>query len=65
MKSQDNKNFIAAIILGLSFVLSAYIYACSTRYESHPKFPNVVIDKWKGEIIVKKIINPVDKLKIN
>ncbi|MFO8000874.1 MAG: hypothetical protein R6U46_06510 [Marinilabilia sp.] len=48
MKDQGTKNIIAAIIIGVSLIVAASIYALATRYEMHPEMP-FVIDRWTGK----------------
>jgi hypothetical protein len=44
----NNKNIIAAIILGVSIVVAAYILASSKRWVVHKEYP-IAIDRWTGE----------------
>ena len=56
-----DKNIVAAIILGVSLVLSSFIYAYSNRYEIIKFSTGGILraDKWNGTIIkveLKKVI---------
>ncbi len=52
--TNGTKNIIAASIIAIGLIVSAYLYAMASRYEIDKKYPYERFDKWKNSYELMK-----------